>query len=332
MDDRMIIKNTDATIPFSAADTTGEPITGLTGITAQIAKDGGAFSAITRTITEAGLGHYWISLLAADTNCETFILELSHPSAEIGDVTVSTGRDVPTVSQIQSGLATQVTSNNIINTMVSRQWIQKTTRRRNQATSVIFRVADSSTGYGIMSLTSTQISVDISKDGGVFSQIPSPVISQIDTLYLMGGYRLALSAADTDADFILLRFRIDNPSAAANPVEITFYDFPLTADVPTVSQNQSGLAKEATLNTAETNILTAVGDIPTAAAIADTVLTRAISDTAPAGRWSLASLIRSALSWTASGTQLKTLKSDGATTAETYTLTKNTNDEITGVK
>lgn len=98
--------------------------------------------------------------------------------------------------------------------------------KRNDVTYVVFYIYDDKTGGSLTGESTASISVYVSKDGGAFSRITSPAIAAVDAANMPGFYRLTLTATDTDAAHIVLRFESTTPGAVIEPCERYFDDTP----------------------------------------------------------------------------------------------------------
>ena len=107
--------------------------------------------------------------------------------------------------------------------------------KKNTQTDITFFVYNTQTGAAVTGQTSSQISVFISQDGGAFFPISSPTIQEIDAVSLPGFYRLTLTAENTNAEHVLLRFESSTPNAAAEPCELHPESYAVLADVQAIS-------------------------------------------------------------------------------------------------
>jgi len=69
-------KNAPYSVTFEMNDTSGVAQAGKT-VTATVSKDGAAYAAATGTVTEIGSGDYIFNGLAADFNCDTYMLKFA---------------------------------------------------------------------------------------------------------------------------------------------------------------------------------------------------------------------------------------------------------------
>ncbi len=128
--------------------------------------------------------------------------------------------------------------------------------KRKDASWAIFYTYDNRTGAPITGESAATMNVYISRDGGEFSRISSPGIQAVDASNLPGFYRLALTSNETDANHILLRFASSTANTAIDACEKYFETYAVAADIPEIPS---------------------ISSPPSAAQIADAVLTRSVT-------------------------------------------------------
>ncbi len=145
---------------------------------------------------------------------------------------------------------------------------------KNQSATIPFFVYNPSDGSPVTGATS--ISVYVSLDGGAPALATNSAV-EVDASHSPGIYKIVLTAAEMNADVVVLSFT--HATAAAMPMTIV-----TVPAVPSVEQIQSGLST-----------LTAA-DIPTPSQIADAALSRSVANVeATAAEHSLTTLILGAL-------------------------------------
>jgi len=184
--------------------------------------------------------------------------------------------------------------------------------KKNTQTHVTFFVYNAQTGAAVTGQTSAQLSVFLSQDGGAFSQISSPAIQQIDAVNLPGFYRLTLTAGNTNANHILLRFASILSNVIAEPCELYLESYTVLTDIPAAPQ---------------------MPQVPTVEQIADGILTRSVTNvetTAPLH--SLCTVILAQLESEVSGSEWNIRRTNGSTPHASLTVTSSPSTEaITGV-
>lgn len=194
--------------------------------------------------------------------------------------------------------------------------------KKNVLTFITFYVYNRLTGDAVTNESSSTTTVYVSKDGGSFAAVSSPAIQGIDSTNLPGFYRLTLSAADTDAGHIILRFASATQNAVAEPCEMYFETYAVPADLPTDPLQFPTVAQ-----------IAAGIQVPTTTQIADAVLTRSVSNAeSSAPIHSLCTIILAHFESEIADGIWKIRRSDGSTPHATLSVISDQDAEaITGV-
>ncbi|MDO4549654.1 MAG: hypothetical protein Q4C96_00205 [Planctomycetia bacterium] len=181
--------------------------------------------------------------------------------------------------------------------------------QKNTTTSVTFYVYDNLNGIPVLNENQNTLTVYISKDGGSFSVLSSPEITEMDTTNLPGVYRLLLPAAQTNASHIILRFTSTTQNAVSEPCELYLESYVVASDIPSAPE------------------------IPTAAEISDAILTRNVSEVESlAPVHSLCTIILAHLESKVEGDFWNIRRSDGETLHTSLNVLSSENaDAIIGV-
>ena len=183
---------------------------------------------------------------------------------------------------------------------------------KNQTAAIPFFVYNPSDGSPVTGATS--ISVYVSLDGAT-PALATNTPAEVNASYMPGVYIIALTAAEMNADVVVLTF--SHATAAAMPLTIV-----TQPAYPSVAQIQAGLS---TLTNS---------DIPTANQIADAALSRSVSNVeAIAAEHSLTTLILGELESKLNADKTWSIyRTDGETLHATKTVTTNASaDPVTGV-
>lgn len=184
---------------------------------------------------------------------------------------------------------------------------------KNQSATIPFFVYNPTDGSPVTGATS--ISVYVSLNGSA-PALATNSAAEVDAAHSPGIYKIVLTAAEMNADVIVLTF--SHATAAAMPMTIV-----TVPAVPSVEQIQSGLST-----------LTAA-DIPTPNQIADAALSRSVANVeATAAEHSLTTLVLGALESKLNADKTWSIyRTDGETIHATKNVTTNASAEpVTGVE
>ena len=208
-------------------------------------------------------------------------------------------------------------------------------QRATQGTITLYAY-DPVTGSAATGLISSAVTSYISKDGAAPAQTTNSV-EEISSAYLPGWYRLTLTSTETNCTSALITATHATAKFTVTEVEFHPSDY-ATASALSALQTHG----DTTWTTADlSGVPSAVWNAGTRTlsslalssnekeSLAQAILTFNIStlDTSDV-KYSLNSLIRAALLWERDGLTLNTLKTDGTTTLQSYTMVENNVDEV----
>ena len=201
---------------------------------------------------------------------------------------------------------------------------------------ILLYAYDPVTGTPATDLFGFAVTTYISKDGGTPAQTTNSV-SEINSTNQPGWYKLTLTATETDCASALITATHTTARFATTVVNFHPSDYATASALSTLQTHGDSTWATADLTgipaavwSAETRTLSSVTlSSNEKESLAQAILTFNIStlDTSNV-KYNLNSLIRAALLWERDGLTLNTLKTDGTTTLQSYTMVENNVDEV----